>query len=341
MWRIEVVDTYHVGKFNSMTVDSSGQPHISYYDEVNGNVKYAMKSGRSWIIEVVANAGAVQGGSIAVYTSIGVDPSGVPHIVFYDDNQHQLKYATKAGVTWNSQVIDSGSALTGIFPSIAVDARGNPHVSYYGSPGGIADGFLKYAVKTGGSWSIEIADNDGDPGSDTNIALDSYGNPQIIYVRYPSLLDHTQSTLKYAIRNSGKWMAEIVDDTGKVSHGSVALDSKSNPQISYHDFKNGHLLYGTKVGRSWNIGLVDRSADVGRYNSIAVDSSNGAHLCYFDGANKDLKYAFLRAGHWTTQVVDSIGSVGSYSNISLDSSQLVHISYYDSTLYSLKYAHSD
>src|SRR5258705_3775676 len=73
-WRSETVDTYHVGKYSSIAIDSSGRIHISYYDSFTGNLKYALGAGSNWTVEVVAKAGSPNGASDFVYTSIAADP---------------------------------------------------------------------------------------------------------------------------------------------------------------------------------------------------------------------------------------------------------------------------
>jgi len=107
-WQVETVDVGSVGMFDSLAIDSSGRPHISYYDDNNGNLKYATKVGTTWVPEVVTLAGRPHGASNAVYTSIAVDLPGKPHIVFFDDKTNQLKYAVKSGATWTIEVADTG-----------------------------------------------------------------------------------------------------------------------------------------------------------------------------------------------------------------------------------------
>ena len=66
----------------------AGNPHISYYDESNGHLKYATKTGSLWTNETVDTAVNVGG-----YTSLVLDGTGNPHISYRDFGNNDLKYA--------------------------------------------------------------------------------------------------------------------------------------------------------------------------------------------------------------------------------------------------------
>ena len=264
------------GNTDSLKLDNSGHPLISYYDLNIGNLSFATKTGNSWTKVVIDSGGAGR------HSSLAIDSAGNPRISYQvPSNGGKLKYAQKTGNNWTNETVDS-SGNVGSYSSLALDSSGNPHVSYYDA----TNGDLKYAVKNGSQWTNITVDSTGNVGYSTSIALDGNENPSISYY------DGGNKRLKYATKTGSSWTTVIVDRVGSDwKYTSLAFDSFGNPHISYFDETNGHLKYAHKTGSVWTNETVDPAANVGAYSSLALDSSGIPRISYRDGGNGDLKYA--------------------------------------------------
>jgi hypothetical protein len=295
-WDAVVVDSASdVGQHSSL-YDSSGNPHISYYDTTAGDLKYATcDSGcdtpGNWTTETVDNST----NNVGLYTSMALDGSGNPHISYFDANSLDLKYAYKSGGSWTIVVVDSLGTV-GEYTSLALDGTGNPRISYHGN------NTLKYAscdtsCDDAGNWTTTTVDSSAsDVGEFTSLALNSSGNPRISYASFAT---PTNGDLKYATCDSGcdtpgNWTTETVDTTGNTGKDtSLALDTGENPHIAYYRIDQGNLLYAKHTGTSWAIEPVDTFGDVGEFCSLALDGNDDPHISYYDSDNEDLKYALL------------------------------------------------
>ena len=266
-----------VGMYSSLALDSSGNPRISYYDQTNGDLKYASWDGSRWVITTVDGTDYKEGSNwdgdhgryedkstnVGAYSSLALDSSGKPRISYYDQTNGDLKYASWDGSRWVITTIDGtnykkGSnwdkdhgryedkfITVGMYSSLALDSSGNPRISYYDQ----TNGDLKYSSWDGSRWVISTADSIKDVGEYSSLELDVRSDPRISYY------DATNANLKFAAwnRTTSQWVTETVDSSKRVgTYTSLALDSLGNPRISYYDQKNQDLKYAAGTGHMQN-----------------------------------------------------------------------------------------
>lgn len=227
-WSFEVVEPGgNVGGASQLRLDASGRPQIGYMNSATGAMKYAFKDESGWHFETVDT------GAAAIWSGLDLDAAGRPHLAYAapGGTWGMAKYATKNdNGSWIIQIVDTQG---GADMAISVDASGRPHLSYMG-PGET----LKYAVRDGASWSIEVADAaDAPTGWDTSIDTDSQNRPHIAYWQVfnrGNTNDPTRGHLKYATKlASGQWSREYVDLTTISIEPSIAVDEQDRPRIAY------------------------------------------------------------------------------------------------------------
>ena len=175
-----------VGQYTSIVTDGDNDVHISYFDEINGDLKYASNSSGAWVINRVDS-----NGKVGKYTSIDVDDNDRPHISYFDESNDNLKYARISSGDWVRETVDGDADSednTGGYTSIALDGSDRPNISYYDA----TDGNLRHARKSNGVWTLTTVDSTDDIGGFTSLVLDSNGYARISYV------DFTDDDLKYA-----------------------------------------------------------------------------------------------------------------------------------------------
>jgi hypothetical protein len=259
-WATSTVDnTADVGSDISMAIDSSGNMHISYYDNDNIDLKYATNKSvtagnGNCFVGADFDCVIADNGDVGEYTSIALDSADNVHISYYDNAlvmDGDLKYATNAGISAGNGHCFAGSDFdcvtvdsthdVGIHTSLAIDSSGNLHISHYD----FINGNLNYATC---SSACTLADN---------------------------------------------WDNTSIDSTGDVGeYTSLAIDSSDKLHVSYRDDDNSQLKYATNISGSWVMTNIDNSADVGYYTSIDINSSDSSiNISYYDIDNGNLKYA--------------------------------------------------
>lgn len=167
------------GRWNSLALDSSGTPYISFYnDAASGGLEYAKLTVKGeWHISTVDNStGAGE------WNSIVLNSAGNPCISYIGSDGY-LKYFYWNGAQW---VTDSVNNLKSTATELVLDQSGNPYIVYKDS----TSGNLKYAYKDG-SWICSNIDTVSGTGNYISLTLSPSGIPNVSY-------SDGNSYLKYA-----------------------------------------------------------------------------------------------------------------------------------------------
>jgi hypothetical protein len=180
-WVVSVVDALPVGitgLYNSIAIDSSGKPHVSYYNYYSSSLWYASWNGTSW-----DKAPVDSGNSAGFYTSLALDSLNHPHICYSDEINYFVKYATFDGNQWSLKTLtapDPGRAdRRDSICSIKIDSGNVPYVSYFSK----INRHLAIAHPVSGNWVSAMVDVNGDNGEQNSLGMYN-GVPYIAYYHY-------------------------------------------------------------------------------------------------------------------------------------------------------------
>ena len=292
------------GEYNSIAIDPSGHPHISYLDNSNPAnyvLKHAYFDGRSWKTETVDS------GDVGWWSAIAVDQFGYIHISYHADKSSSLKYAYFNGTGWDLTIVESGGYST----ALAIDGNGRPHIAHI-----TASNEVKYARFDGTTWLTETVAADALWFGFTSLGLTSSDKA------YISFSDGSLPRRVFLANNSsGEWEMHHIGD-GRSS--SLAIDSFDNPHVVYYSEDTQELKYSHHDGSTWKTYAAGILADSPH---IALDAFNLPHISLGGYSNVEcLVYAYFDGINLNAQALDC-SNAGFDTSIALDQMGLPHISY--------------
>jgi len=328
----------------------------------------------AWVLETVDNSGGRP--YDCAYTSIAIDPQGVPRVCYSWNVDPRVATRTPSGWTYEQLTTPPHAAaapaalaapelLNICYPTLAVDPlSGQPRVAYVK----VLPSQEWFAERApGGGWSFQyVSWGDGSP----QLAIDALGDPHLmIGTNYwtrtggtwgyetvgagsfaPIRMDHQGRprsllmggyptwTLQYASRESGAWDVENLG--GPVNAGAIALDGADNPCIAYYDAAAQGVRYRYRDHDAWVIESVT-NAHAG-FVSLALGGAGQPFIAYSDSfGGNHLCFARRSGGPgtpWITETVDGSYECGLYCSLTIDAAGRPHIAYYESPTQRARYA---
>ncbi|MFL2975241.1 MAG: putative Ig domain-containing protein [Candidatus Thalassarchaeaceae archaeon] len=345
-WTVEtlqsIMDQNSPTLHTSLDLDSSGNPHISYYDHKNDTLRYTYYDGADWVDQNLTVDDSNDNGR---YNSIALDSSDYPRIAYRNETSDDLELATWSGTEWTREVVDSTNSV-GSWASIAIDSSDLSRIAYFYDSG--SD--LRYASHDGASWSFQDIDTSVQSHSIV-LELDDSDRPRIAYQDY-----YSEPWLAYNNSGTGgQWeTVQVRDGYDLGDHMAMTLDySTGTAYMAYRQLDwpaDGGLLTTVYTGTALASDAVANSGETA--NSIGMDPeihiSGSTVMAPFlngtDGASPAfVEMATIRApGSGITTVDGESYNVGSYGiSMALDGAGNQHISYYNQSGTSLMYATFD
>jgi hypothetical protein len=227
---------------------------------------------------------------------------------------------------WVMEVVDSTEHRedsVGHWLSMDLDGNGQPHIGY--CAGSDNELYLKYATRTNGNWSIEVAGTEADQGAWNWIKVDSDGRPNIVY--------DSKGGLKLA-EKATNWSTEVIDPIMSPRFPTMAFKKDSTLIVSYFDQHNQSIRVAESAEAGW---IIDDIGSVGHRPSMALGLDDEVHILYL--AFSDATHATRTGEGWTFETIGSSPNTPGLVNsgaIRVWKDASVHVAYEDNGV--LKYA---
>ncbi|HVI09864.1 MAG TPA: hypothetical protein VND65_16375 [Candidatus Binatia bacterium] len=177
-WTIETVDKRkETGKFNSLALDSAGNPRIAYSHVALGDLLYAAWDGSRWNFGD-ADSRRTHNDYVGIGNSIALDRAGQPRVAYLDSTRDLVKYAWIEDGRWKAEEVEALSGRGEVdHVSLQLDSHDKPHLAYYDGGSGV----LKYATRDEKGWHVEVVDSEGNVGKYPSLCLTPNDEPYIAY----------------------------------------------------------------------------------------------------------------------------------------------------------------
>lgn len=271
----------NVSTSTSVVIATDDTPRIAYYDETNGDLRFATCSGAGCLTFGTSTVDST--GDVGAFNSMAVLPDNSIIISYYDVTNGNLKTAKYKGSTGGGGVelnTVASAGDVGKFTSVAIATDGMPVISYYD----LTNGNLNIAKCTDISCATAVTplNVDGSPadiGQYSSIAIGVDGLPIVSYY------DVTNNDLKMAkclnancsIANGDYTVSRDTDNAGQYSSVIVGIDGL--PVVVYYGIGNADVKFfkcNDQNCQNLGVGYLVGGSDLGSlgkfFNNAYVES---------------------------------------------------------------------
>ncbi|HZU41527.1 MAG TPA: hypothetical protein VE994_02565 [Terriglobales bacterium] len=264
-WYIQTLDKRGgTGKFNSIAVDSTGNPHIAYAHVGLGDLLYAHYDGKEWQFSD-ADTRRNENGYVGMGNSIAVDSTGNPHVAYFDISNETVRYAYWNGSTWKTETVSELAGRSDAdHVSLMLDRNNVPHIAFYDAGSGV----LKYAVRKTAMPAATVktvADKDKPADKPADAAAAD------------------KSADKAADKPADKPADATADKPADKPAWTEAEKEKAQKKTYEKDEAN------------WTVQVVDKDGNVGQTPSLSFDPRGVPYISYYDVTSHELKLAYWDA----------------------------------------------
>ncbi|MCD4655681.1 hypothetical protein K8T06_17300 [bacterium] len=320
-WLTEEVDYGSVGStiFTSIAVDAKDEIHLTYFSYIMDWYTYAHGTicnlNKNQILEYPI---------FGEFSSMTTDSANNAHVIYFNEHDGSIKYASNIIGKWVSQNVSSASVNGLNCLDIEVDINQTPYVCYLSSD---QQQQLRFSVKDTDAWDTETFGNAWSV-NQCDMALDSNSNVYIVITTMDT------QDLVLLSRIDGIWSSSILDNNvDNPAFPAVTIDSENMVHISYQ--KNQSLLY------LYNETVLTAISELGSeatIHTMQTDVSNHPHFAFFHSGSSSLKYAHFDENGWEVESICSGIQAGGNVSLEVTRDEKPHLIFRNPATNHLKYA---
>jgi hypothetical protein len=306
-WWFSVVDYAKTDCGNSITLSSSGIPHIAYTDDDGLSLRFEYVTWNpedsTWILELAHD--------VSCDPLLKLDSRQLPHIVSHAGACGCYTYKDTMGI-WTVE----GHKPWYMTHSFDMDSKDCVHVVSDWVYPYFIDTLLFHWHKDSTGWHEEIVYGILEPYALTgkrkvSMVID---RDDVIHIAYYS--GTREKTMYYAKRVDDVWHKELIDPE-RVHPGepyrdpSIAIDTCGYPCVSYVgrwvDPYSYKLKFARRTETGWQVEIadIDSSRRLSR-TCLCIDPDNQPRIIYRD-TDAHIKYAWSDGSSWNVTILDKTG----------------------------------